>query len=54
MKMIHNADGCQPTALEDPWTIVEEFRNAAHKAKQAGFDGVECQPPLHVCNITFD
>jgi hypothetical protein len=31
----------QPTALEDPWTIVEEFRNAAVKAKEADFDGVE-------------
>jgi 2,4-dienoyl-CoA reductase-like NADH-dependent reductase (Old Yellow Enzyme family) len=33
----------QPTALEDPWTIVEEFRNAAVKAKEADFDGVESE-----------
>lgn len=31
----------QPTAIEDPWTIVGEFRRAATMAKKAGFDGVE-------------
>ncbi|GJE84577.1 alkene reductase [Phanerochaete sordida] len=30
-----------PTPIEDPWTIVEEFRHAANMAKKAGFDGVE-------------
>ena len=31
----------QPTAVEDPWIIVEQFRKAAKNAKEAGFDGVE-------------
>ncbi|GJE88362.1 alkene reductase [Phanerochaete sordida] len=35
-----------PTAIEDPWTYVEEYRNAAKMAKLAGFDGVE----LHSAN----
>lgn len=35
-----------PTAIEDPWTFVEEYRNAAKMAKKAGFDGVE----LHSAN----
>ncbi|KAH9478473.1 NADP-dependent oxidoreductase lnbE [Psilocybe cubensis] len=30
-----------PTAIENPWEIVEEFRQAAINAKRAGFDGVE-------------
>jgi len=30
-----------PTAVEDPWTIVEQFKKAAINAKKAGFDGVE-------------
>ena len=33
--------GFKPTPIEDPWTIVDEFRNAAKLAKRAGFDGVE-------------
>ena len=33
----------QPTAVEDPWTIVEQFKQAAINAKKAGFDGVECE-----------
>ncbi|PPQ90289.1 hypothetical protein CVT25_013113 [Psilocybe cyanescens] len=36
----------QPTAIEDPWTLVELFKNAAVNAKRAGFDGVE----LHGAN----
>lgn len=32
-----------PTPIEDPWDIVNEFRNAAKLAKKAGFDGVELQ-----------
>ena len=32
----------QPTALDDPWVLVEQFRHAAKMAKEAGFDGVEC------------
>ncbi|KIP04658.1 hypothetical protein PHLGIDRAFT_25477 [Phlebiopsis gigantea 11061_1 CR5-6] len=35
-----------PTALEDPWTVVEDYRKAAINAKRAGFDGVE----LHSAN----
>ena len=31
----------QPTAIDDPWTVVKEYRKAAYKAKAAGFDGVE-------------
>ena len=31
----------QPTAVEDPRTIVEQFKKAAINAKEAGFDGVE-------------
>jgi len=30
-----------PTAVEDPWNIVEQFKKAAINAKEAGFDGVE-------------
>jgi len=30
-----------PTAVEDPWTIIEQFKKAAINAKEAGFDGVE-------------
>jgi len=30
-----------PTAVEDPWIIVEQFKKAAINAKEAGFDGVE-------------
>lgn len=30
-----------PTAIDDPWTVVKEYRKAAYKAKAAGFDGVE-------------
>jgi len=30
-----------PTAVENPWTIVEQFKQAAINAKEAGFDGVE-------------
>ncbi|KAG6901761.1 hypothetical protein C0995_008236 [Termitomyces sp. Mi166 len=35
-----------PTALEDPWTIVADYKQAAINAKEAGFDGVE----LHGAN----
>jgi len=35
-----------PTAVEDPWMIVEQFKHAAINAKEAGFDGVE----LHGAN----
>ncbi|KAJ9608852.1 hypothetical protein H2200_006623 [Cladophialophora chaetospira] len=35
-----------PTAIEDPSTVVEQFRQSAILAKQAGFDGVE----LHGAN----
>jgi 2,4-dienoyl-CoA reductase-like NADH-dependent reductase (Old Yellow Enzyme family) len=31
----------QATAVEDPWTTVEQFKKAAMNAKEAGFDGVE-------------
>jgi len=30
-----------PTAVEDPWTLVALFKEAAINAKDAGFDGVE-------------
>ncbi|GLB42227.1 hypothetical protein LshimejAT787_1102420 [Lyophyllum shimeji] len=30
-----------PTAVEDPWTIIAQFKQAAINAKEAGFDGVE-------------
>ncbi|KAG5638345.1 hypothetical protein H0H81_000588 [Sphagnurus paluster] len=36
----------KPTAVEDPWTIVAQFKQAAINAKEAGFDGVE----LHGAN----
>jgi len=32
-----------PTAIEDPNTIIEEFYQAAVRAKAAGFDGIELQ-----------
>ncbi|KAF8518701.1 hypothetical protein BU17DRAFT_66328 [Hysterangium stoloniferum] len=35
-----------PTAIPDPRVIIEEYRNSAIKAKEAGFDGVE----LHGAN----
>lgn len=35
-----------PTAIEDPTTIIEQFKQAAINAKKAGFDGVE----LHGAN----
>ncbi|KAG5646395.1 hypothetical protein DXG03_003718 [Asterophora parasitica] len=35
-----------PTAVEDPWTLVADFKSAAINAKEAGFDGVE----LHGAN----
>ncbi|KAF9457744.1 hypothetical protein BDZ94DRAFT_1301697 [Collybia nuda] len=35
-----------PTAVEDPWTLVAQFKEAAVNAKEAGFDGVE----LHGAN----
>ncbi|KAF5379167.1 hypothetical protein D9615_006005 [Tricholomella constricta] len=35
-----------PTAIEDPWIIVAEFKQAAINAHEAGFDGVE----LHGAN----
>ncbi|KIJ23607.1 hypothetical protein M422DRAFT_237710 [Sphaerobolus stellatus SS14] len=35
-----------PTELPDPWFIIEQFKNAAIRAKEAGFDGVE----LHGAN----
>jgi len=35
-----------PTAVEDPWIIVAQFKQAAINAKEAGFDGVE----LHGAN----
>ncbi|TFK38126.1 hypothetical protein BDQ12DRAFT_723486 [Crucibulum laeve] len=35
-----------PTALVDPWTIINQFKQAAINAKEAGFDGVE----LHGAN----
>jgi 2,4-dienoyl-CoA reductase-like NADH-dependent reductase (Old Yellow Enzyme family) len=39
---IPGAQGCDtPTAIPDPWAVVEEFKKAAANAKAAGFDGVE-------------
>ncbi|TFK38154.1 hypothetical protein BDQ12DRAFT_651893 [Crucibulum laeve] len=35
-----------PTAVDDPWTIIKQFKEAAANAKEAGFDGVE----LHGAN----
>ncbi|TFK36395.1 hypothetical protein BDQ12DRAFT_686825 [Crucibulum laeve] len=35
-----------PTAIDDPWTIIKQFKEAATNAKEAGFDGVE----LHGAN----
>jgi len=31
----------QPTAVEDPWTLIALFKQATINAKEAGFDGVE-------------
>lgn len=33
----------KPTAVDDPWILVQQFKQAAINAKEAGFDGVECQ-----------
>ena len=41
----------QPTAVEDPWIIVEQFKKAAINAKEAGFDGVESRS-LHGLPLT--
>lgn len=30
-----------PTPIEDPTVLIEQFRQAAINAKEAGFDGVE-------------
>ncbi|PPQ89268.1 hypothetical protein CVT25_001352 [Psilocybe cyanescens] len=35
-----------PTAIDDPWVIVKQYKHAAVNAKKAGFDGVE----LHGAN----
>ncbi|KAJ3502011.1 hypothetical protein NLJ89_g9079 [Agrocybe chaxingu] len=35
-----------PTAIDDPWKIIAQFKHAAINAKKAGFDGVE----LHGAN----
>ncbi|KAF8958004.1 flavoprotein NADH-dependent oxidoreductase [Flammula alnicola] len=35
-----------PTAVDDPWVIINQFKHAAINAKKAGFDGVE----LHGAN----
>ncbi|KIJ36200.1 hypothetical protein M422DRAFT_232710 [Sphaerobolus stellatus SS14] len=35
-----------PMELPDPWVIIEQFKNASIRAKEAGFDGVE----LHGAN----
>ncbi|KDR80287.1 hypothetical protein GALMADRAFT_265447 [Galerina marginata CBS 339.88] len=35
-----------PTAIDDPWRLVAQFKHAAVNAKKAGFDGVE----LHGAN----
>ncbi|KDR80314.1 hypothetical protein GALMADRAFT_242678 [Galerina marginata CBS 339.88] len=35
-----------PTAIDDPWKLVAQFKHAAVNAKKAGFDGVE----LHGAN----
>ncbi|KAF4610691.1 hypothetical protein D9613_007104 [Agrocybe pediades] len=35
-----------PTAVEDPWLIINQYKQAAINAKKAGFDGVE----LHGAN----
>ena len=32
----------QPTAIDDPKVLIELYRSAAINAKEAGFDGVEC------------
>ncbi|KAJ3511992.1 hypothetical protein NLJ89_g3779 [Agrocybe chaxingu] len=38
---VDEIDLSKPTAVEDPWTIVAQFKQAALNAKQAGFDEVE-------------
>lgn len=39
---IPGSDGyVTPTAVEDPWTLVALFKQAAINAREAGFDGVE-------------
>ncbi|TFK38158.1 hypothetical protein BDQ12DRAFT_705559 [Crucibulum laeve] len=35
-----------PTAIKDPWTIIQQYKQAAVNEKEAGFDGVE----LHGAN----
>ncbi|PPQ86645.1 hypothetical protein CVT25_006829 [Psilocybe cyanescens] len=30
-----------PTPIDDPWKIIEQFKQAAFNAKKAGFDGIE-------------
>ena len=34
-------NGELPTAIEDPSILLEQFKQAAINAKEAGFDGVE-------------
>ncbi|KAJ3511997.1 hypothetical protein NLJ89_g3780 [Agrocybe chaxingu] len=36
----------KPSAIEDPWTIIAQYKQAAVNAQKAGFDGVE----LHAAN----
>ncbi|TFL03469.1 hypothetical protein BDV98DRAFT_564261 [Pterulicium gracile] len=39
---IPGSEGCTtPTAIDDPLTVLEEFKTALNNAKKAGFDGVE-------------
>jgi 2,4-dienoyl-CoA reductase-like NADH-dependent reductase (Old Yellow Enzyme family) len=33
----------QPTEISDPTTIIAQFKQAAMNAKEAVFDGVECE-----------
>jgi 2,4-dienoyl-CoA reductase-like NADH-dependent reductase (Old Yellow Enzyme family) len=39
---IQSLNPLQPTAIDDPQIIIDQFKQAAINAKEAGFDGVEC------------
>lgn len=42
-RQINNAPNATPQEHPDPSKLVEEYHQAAINAKEAGFDGVECE-----------
>jgi len=43
----------KPTAIEDPKVLVAQWKAAAVNAKEAGFDGVECECYSTLCAEGF-